>query len=174
MAERNQREEVVLVDQAGRPIGTEEKLAAHENGGRLHLAFSVYVFNSRGELLLQRRADSKYHFSGRWSNTCCGHPRPGEAVAAAARRRLGEELGFEVELRPVLTQSYRAADPESGLTEHEYLEVFAGEFEGEPDPDADEVGAWRWCSLEDVRRQLTEDPETMTPWLGLTLDRWPG
>lgn len=104
------REHVVLVDEQGRPVGVEEKLAAHRDGGRRHLAFSVYVFNARGELLLQRRAPGKYHFAGLWSNSCCGHPRPEEDVLLAARRRLGEEFGFETELRPIFTHEYRAGD----------------------------------------------------------------
>jgi len=172
--ETTAQEQVVLVDANGRPVGVGEKLAAHRDGGRLHLAFSVYVFNTRGQLLLQRRAAGKYHFAGLWSNSCCGHPRPAEAGIAAARRRLGEEFGFEVALSPVLTHEYRASDPVSGLTEHEFLEVFAGEFAGEPRPNENEMDDWRWCDLEEVHRQLAEAPETMTPWLKLTLDRWPG
>jgi len=167
-------EEVVLVDEQGQPIGVEEKLAAHRDGGQLHLAFSVYVFNARGELLLQRRAAGKYHFAGLWSNTCCGHPRPGEGVVQGAERRLEEEFGFRTELRPVLTYSYQARDPESGLSEHELLNVLAGEFEGEPRPDADEIEEWRWRDLDAVRRQVREAPEQVTPWFRLTLERWPG
>ena len=87
-------EQVILVDEHDSPIGVEEKLRAHQNGGRLHRAFSIFVFNGREELLLQQRATQKYHFGGLWSNTCCGHPRPDESLDAAAKRRLREEFGF--------------------------------------------------------------------------------
>jgi len=167
-------EQVVLVDEAGRPVGVEEKHAAHRGEGRLHLAFSVYVFNPAGELLLQRRAAGKYHFAGLWSNTCCGHPRPQEAVGPAAERRLAEEFGFRAELRPVFTFAYRARDPVSGLSEHEFLHVFVGEFSGEPRPAPAEIEAWRWTGPDEIRREIATAPESLTPWFRRTLHRWPG
>src|SRR4051794_27812216 len=96
-------DDIVLVDEHDRPLGTCAKLAAHRNGGTLHRAFSVFLFDSAGRMLLQQRAAGKYHFGGLWTNACCSHPRPGEAVADAARRRVREELGVEVDLRPVLS-----------------------------------------------------------------------
>lgn len=159
-------EYVVVVDSAGRPVRSEEKIRAHRDGGVLHLAFSVLLFNHAGELLLQRRADSKYHFAGLWSNTCCGHPRPGEAVAEAAERRLGEELGLAVRLRPVTHFVYHAEDPCSGLAEQEYTQVLVGRVPGrqQPAPDPEEVGAWRWLEPAAVRSGVAQEPETYTPW----------
>ena len=168
-----EQERVVLVDGHGRPLGEEEKHAAHRGAGRLHLAFSAYVFNRDGELLLQRRSALKYHFAGLWSNTCCGHPRPGEGVLAAAERRLEEEFGFRTALRPLLTFVYQARDPASGLSEHEFLNVLVGEFDGEPRAEPAEIQDWRWCNLADVRRRLAVAPEVATPWFRLTLERWP-
>jgi len=136
-------ERVVLVDERDREVGTAPKLAAHEDGA-LHRAFSVFVLNGHGELLLQRRADTKYHSAGLWTNTCCGHPRPGEPVAAAARRRLREEMGFDCEPAPAGTFVYRAEV--GGLVEHEYDHVFVGRHETDPLPDPAEVSEWRWQS----------------------------
>lgn len=167
-------EQVVLVDEAGRPVGVEEKLAAHRGEGRLHLAFSIYVFDSAGQLLLQRRAAGKYHFARLWSNTCCGHPRPGEDVGDAAERRLTEEFGFRAELRPVFTFDYRARDPASGLSENEFLHVFVGEFAGQPRPAPAEIEAWRWADLGQIQREIADAPEALTPWFRRTLERWPG
>jgi len=162
-------EEVILVDDHDNAVGTAEKVRAHQDGGRLHRAFSVFVSNRRGELLLQRRAAGKYHFGGLWSNTCCGHPRPGEEVAAAARRRLGEEFGFTTDLGQVAEFTYKAHDPASGLTEHEYLHVFAGRFDGIPAPDPSEIEDWRWADRAGVESELADAPERYTPWFPLAL-----
>ena len=102
---RDEEEQVILVDAEDREIGTAPKLAAHQAGGRLHRAFSVFVLNSRDEVLLQRRAAGKYHGAGLWSNSCCGHPRPGESTPAAARRRLREEMGIDLELEELFAFS---------------------------------------------------------------------
>lgn len=166
-------EQVVLVDEADREIGVATKLEAHRDGGRLHRAFSVVLFNHRGEMLLQQRAATKYHFGGLWTNACCGHPRRGEPVAAAARRRLGEELGIEVELRPVFRFRYVARDEASGLTEREVDHVFVGRFEGSVEPDPAEVEAVRWRSCEDVQRNLGAHPEHYTPWFAALMQRLP-
>jgi isopentenyl-diphosphate delta-isomerase len=165
-----QLERVILVDQEDRPRGAGDKLPVHVTG-ELHRAFSILIFNARGELLLQQRADRKYHFAGRWSNTCCGHPRPGEGTARAALRRLGEELGFQAPLSEQCRLVYRAEDPASGLIEHEYLHVYRGRFVGEPRPNADEVGAWRWMGLPAIRRAMMRRPTTFTPWFGLLMGR---
>jgi len=163
-------ERVVLVDPQDRPVGEGDKLQVHREG-QLHRAFSILIFNTRGELLLQQRAKGKYHFAGRWSNSCCGHPRPGEATYRAALRRMGEELGFQSPLAEELRLVYRAKDPASGLVEHEYLHVFRGCFVGEPRPDPEEVGAWRWMSVPGVRRALARHPGVFTPWFALLVDR---
>jgi isopentenyl-diphosphate delta-isomerase len=167
-------EQVVLVDEEDREIGVATKLEAHRDGGRLHRAFSVVLFNRRGEMLLQRRAATKYHFGGLWTNACCGHPRRGEPVAAAARRRLGEELGVDVELRPAFCFRYVARDESSGLTEREVDHVFVGNFDdGTLEPDPAEVQALRWRSCQQIERDLNANPKRYTPWFLALMQRLP-
>lgn len=163
------QEWVVLVDGADRQVGTAEKLHAHREG-MLHRAFSVFVLNSRREVLLQRRADGKYHTGGLWSNTCCGHPRPGEPLEEAARRRLEEEMGFRCELQRVGEFVYRAPLAD-GLEEHEYDHVFIGWYDGDPEPDPAEVSEWRWASAATLHRRLSAAPQAYTPWLAPALDQ---
>lgn len=160
-------EEVILVDERDREIGRAEKMQAHREG-RLHRAFSIFVFNDAGLLLLQKRAAAKYHSGGLWSNTCCGHPRPGETVAAAARRRLREELNFACELREVSQFLYRV-EFDNQLIEHEFDHVLIGRFSGEPVPEPSEVDDWRWCEVEELRRDLCARPGAYTYWLRLAL-----
>lgn len=164
---------MILVDENDREIGTEEKIAAHLGGGHLHRAVSVFVFNRRGELLLQRRAASKYHFAGLWSNTCCSHPGPGETVLGVSERRLREEMGISAPLRAVGTFIYRATDVGTSLSEHELVHVVVGRSDVDPTPDASEVGEWRWMDLGSLSRNLTKDPSAYTPWfpIGLSLLR---
>ena len=155
-------ERVILVDQRDRPAGEAEKLEAHRHG-RLHRAFSVFVLDSSGRVLVQRRAGGKYHSARLWSNTCCGHPRPGEETGAAARRRLLEEMGFECPLTPAGAFVYRAALGD--LVEHEYDHVFRGQFDGDPRPDPAEVEAWQWVPLEELGAGLVARPQDYTVWL---------
>ena len=164
-------EEVVLVDEYDREAGSVGKLAAHEDGGTLHRAFSVFVFDAGGRVLLQRRAGGKYHFAGLWTNTCCGHPRPGESIEEAASRRLWEEMGIRPALTRITSFVYEAYDPESGLTEREYDHVFLGRHEGRPAPDPDEVSDWDWVYPKDLARSLNESPSSYTPWLPLAVAR---
>ena len=163
-------EQLILVDPQDRPCGTGGKLAVHQQG-LLHRAFSIFVFDDRERLLLQRRADGKYHFARLWSNTCCGHPRPGEATLDAARRRLVEEFGFATALEEFAQLTYQARDPASGLTEHEYLHVFRGRYPGAPRPTPEEIGAWRWVPLGRVERLLRRRPQAFTPWFALLFRR---
>ncbi len=163
-------ERVILVNPSDHPLGEGDKLEVHRVG-LLHRAFSILVFNARDELLLQRRAQGKYHFAGRWSNSCCGHPRPGEPTHKAALRRLGEELGFQSPLRERMQLTYRAQDPVSGLIENEFLHVFWGRFVDDPCPSPDEVGAWRWMGIPAIRRALVRRPGLFTPWFGLLMVR---
>lgn len=158
-------ERVILVDELGVPTGTAEKLAAHRHPGLLHLAFSVFVHDGQGRILLQQRAAHKHHFRSLWSNTCCSHPRPGESAAEAGRRRLLEEMGIDVDLEVVGRFTYRAEDAESGLVEHEVDDVLTGVYIGEPNPNADEVSAWRWAAIEQIERDLADQPDKYTPWL---------
>lgn len=162
-------ERVVLVDENDAETGTMEKQRAHREG-RLHRAFSVFLLNARGEMLLQHRAADKYHSGGLWTNTCCSHPRPGEAVEAAARRRLREEMGIDCPLTPLFAFTYRTQVGQ-GLVEHEYDHVFAGRYDGEPTPALDEVQGWRWARVEDLVREVREDPEAFTPWLRVIFSR---
>jgi isopentenyl-diphosphate delta-isomerase len=166
-------ERVILVDERDCELGVAEKMRAHAEG-LLHRAFSVFVFDRAGRLLLQRRALSKYHSGGLWSNTCCGHPRPGETVAGAARRRLAEEMSFVCELRPGFEFLYRA-ELGNGLTEYEYDHVLVGSFDGEPRPDPSEVGDWRWVGLKALRDDLDARPESYSYWLRVALESegWP-
>jgi isopentenyl-diphosphate delta-isomerase len=161
-------ERVVLVDEQNRPLGVAEKLAAHASG-QLHRAFSIFVFNSDGRLLLQQRAKAKYHSGGLWSNTCCGHPRPGEVTIEAAHRRLREEMNFDCELRAAFEFLYRA-EFENELIEHEYDQVFVGKFDGVFVPDDSEVEDWKWIAPDELRRELRERPEVYTYWLRAALE----
>jgi isopentenyl-diphosphate delta-isomerase len=165
---RESEEEVILVDERDRELGASAKLRAHREGA-LHRAFSVFVFDDAGRLLLQKRASGKYHSGGLWSNTACGHPRPGEATAAAARRRLREEMGFDCELREAFGFVYRA-ELENGLVEHEFDHVFVGTYEGDPAPDPSEVEGWRWVSMGELRRALREEPHRYSAWLKLVVE----
>ncbi|SDX91735.1 isopentenyl-diphosphate delta-isomerase [Allochromatium warmingii] len=169
-AERDAAEQVIAVDAQDQPLGVAGKLAAHQDG-QLHRAFSILVFNTQGELLLQRRAASKYHFANYWSNTCCGHPRPDETTPAAAGRRLKEEFGIRVPLSERAEFVYRAEDQASGLIEHEYLHVFYGVHAEAPRPDPTEIGAWRWMSVAAIRRALRQHPDWFTPWFKLLVER---
>jgi isopentenyl-diphosphate Delta-isomerase len=156
---------VILVDPNDRPIGAQDKQAAHRDG-RLHRAVSVFLINRSGRWLLQRRAPVKYHSGGLWSNTCCGHPRPGETTLQAAERRLREELGVEVRLQPVMQFQYRA-ELSNGLIEHELDHVFMGQFEGEPTPNPDEVDACAWVDPDALGREIDQYPDRFTAWLKL-------
>ena len=161
-------EHVILVDQDDRALGTMGKLAAHRSGD-LHRAFSVFVYNACGELLLQRRAQNKYHTPGLWANTCDGHPRPGETVLAAAQRRLWEEMGIRPPLVERTVFVYRA-ELEGDLVEHEVDHVLVGRFEGDPAPDPDEVSAWRWADAQALAREISTHPERYAPWFRLAYD----
>lgn len=163
---------VVLVDDSGNAIGIAPKLAAHVDGSK-HLAISVIVFNSMGQMLLQRRALGKYHSGGLWTNACCSHPLPGEAVATAAARRLGEEMGLKCRLAPMFTTAYRA-ELDNGLTENEYVHVFGGMSDGVPKPDPSEVEAWRWQALDDILAETKRHPDRFTAWFSIYLDRFAG
>lgn len=162
------QDSVVLVDTADRPLGTAAKLDAHREPV-LHRAFSVFVFDPQGSLLLQQRARGKYHSGGLWTNTCCGHPRPGEDTAAAAERRLREEMGIACALRHAGWFVYRA-DVGAGLVEHELDHVFVGFSEREPHPDPAEVAGWRRVAAADLRRELDDRPGRFTVWFPRALD----
>ncbi|MCX8147645.1 MAG: isopentenyl-diphosphate Delta-isomerase [Thermaurantimonas aggregans] len=163
-------EHVILVDAHDRELGLMEKMEAHQKG-LLHRAFSVFVLNDKKELLLQRRAFDKYHSGGLWTNTCCSHPRKDEDVEAAAHRRLKEEMGFDCELEKVLDFVYRA-DFSDGLTEHEFDHVFVGYYNGSPQINTQEVAEYKWMPLDEVKRDLQENPDNYTEWFKIIFDRF--
>jgi isopentenyl-diphosphate delta-isomerase len=163
-------EQVVLVDASDRAVGSVEKLAAHRPPGVLHRALSVFLLDGDGQILLQQRAADKHHFRGLWSNTTCTHPRPGEDLLAAGRRRLEEEMGITAELSSAGSFVYRAADPATDLVEHELDHVLVGRYDGEPAPDPSEVQDWAWMAAADLRGDLAGAPDRYTPWLAAALD----
>ena len=160
-------EYVVLVNQDDRSLGTLEKMEAHERGV-LHRAFSVFVFNPKGELMLQRRALEKYHSPGLWSNTVCSHPRVNETPEQAAIRRLQEEMGFICELEKAFTFTYKA-DVGDGLTEHEFDHVFFGFCDKLPQINEEEVSDWKYMSMADVEAEIKSHPEEYTVWFKIAL-----
>lgn len=162
-------EQVVLVDGSDRELGIVEKSEAHR-AGLLHRAFSVFVFDREGHLLLQQRALDKYHSPGLWSNTCCGHPRPGEEVRMAAGRRLFEEMGVRCPLQGAFHFTYRA-ELAGGMVEHEMDHVFVGHADGAANADPREVMATRWIARADLEEALRVGPELFTAWLPLCVWR---
>lgn len=162
-------EEIILVDSSDRQVGTGEKMDVHRQG-RLHRAFSIYVFNSKGQLMLQKRHSAKYHSGGLWTNTCCSHPRNGELLRDAAHRRLKDEMGFDCELREAFSFIYQVP-LDKGLTEHEYLHVFIGQYDGEPVINPEEAEGWKWIAFSELQRDMKENPQNYTKWFQLTIDR---
>jgi isopentenyl-diphosphate delta-isomerase len=161
--------EVILVDEHDNPVGIGEKMTTHRTGD-LHRAFSIFIFNPQGQMLIHRRAGGKYHSAGLWTNACCSHPRPGESTEAAAHRRLQEEMGFDTQLEEVFQFTYRA-EFENDLIEHELDHVFVGTYDGDPSPDPDEVGDWTWVDLETLEQDLEERPNRYTPWFRQAVGR---
>jgi len=162
-------ENVILVTPDDQPLGAEEKLKAHLEG-KLHRAFSVFIFNSQGEMLLQRRALHKYHSPGLWSNACCSHPRPGEDSEAAAHRRMKEEMGFYCHIERAFQFTYKA-EFDNGLTENELDHVFIGEYNGVVQPDREEVAEYRWIDADSLKKDMQENPEQYTYWFRVVLDK---
>lgn len=160
---------VILVNEQDEPVGTMEKMEAHQKG-LLHRAFSIFVINNNGEMLLQQRALNKYHSGGLWTNTCCSHPLPGEDILAASHRRLAEEMGFDCALREIFSFTYRAT-LDNGLTEHEFDHVLLGEYNGEVQPDTSEVLSHRFLTLDAIRQLLKDEPEAFTHWFHIAFPK---
>jgi isopentenyl-diphosphate Delta-isomerase len=163
-------EMVIVVDEHDTETGTMPKMAAHTSG-TLHRAFSVFIFNTKGKLLLQKRAEGKYHSAGLWSNTCCSHPRPGEDTRAAAQRRLKEEMGIDCELEEVFSFVYKV-QLENDLIEHEFDHVFVGTSDAMPKPDEEEVSGYVYLSLEDVLEGVAAHPDNYTEWFKICVTKW--
>lgn len=161
-------EQVILVDEHDNPIGLMEKQAAHIEP-HLHRAFSIFIFNTKGELLMQQRAFSKYHSPGLWTNTCCSHPRDGETVAEAATRRLMEEMGMQCDMHEVYTFIYKAPVGQ-GLTEHEFDHVLIGKSDVFPIINTDEVASWKYMSLDDLEKDIALYPTLYTEWFKITFE----
>jgi isopentenyl-diphosphate delta-isomerase len=157
-----EKEMVILVNEQDEPIGLMEKMEAHEKG-LLHRAFSILIFNSNGEMLLQQRALSKYHSPGLWTNACCSHPRNGETVVEAANRRLSEEMGMQTDLT-VLTHFIYKADFDNGLTEHELDYVLKGVTNDSPLINQDEVHDYRWINTAELSQWVKTSPSDFTVW----------
>lgn len=154
--------EVILVNERDEQTGSMEKMEAHQKG-ILHRAFSIFIFNNKGEMLIQQRASGKYHNPGLWTNACCSHPMPGEATQLAAERRLNEELGFTTPLEKVFSFTYKV-DFENGLTEHEFDHVFTGDYDGEIKANSSEVKDYCYKTLEEISLSLESHPQKFTPW----------
>lgn len=162
-------EKVILVDENDFEIGIGEKIETHQEG-RLHRAFSIFVFNSKGELLLQKRTKSKYHSGGMWTNTCCGHPRPGENIVDAAHRRLREEMRIDCEFEEIFSFQYRV-EFDNNLSEYEYDHVMLGTCDDDPHPDPEEASDWKWAEVGSLRHDIKANPEMHTYWLKISLDK---
>jgi isopentenyl-diphosphate delta-isomerase len=170
------KDSVVLVDEYGHDLSNQdgklstiEKIEAHRYG-LLHRAVSVFIFNDRNDLLLQKRAIDKYHSPGKWTNTCCTHPSPGESPLIAAQRRLNEEMGLVVTLTEAFTFLYQA-DVGNGLIENEFDHIFFGVSNQNPNPNPAEVSAWNWVTIEELKQELIRNPEEYSPWLLQCFDK---
>ncbi|HLP13968.1 MAG TPA: isopentenyl-diphosphate Delta-isomerase [Flavobacteriales bacterium] len=162
------QEFVILVDANDVQTGVAEKMEAHQKA-LLHRAFSVFIFNLKGEMLIHQRAMEKYHSGGKWTNACCGHPRPNETTAEAASRRLKEEMGFTCMLDEKFSFTYKA-ELDHQLSEHEIDHVFFGQFEGDPLPDSNEVMSYKWVSIATLKQDVELNPGSYTTWFKICLD----
>jgi len=163
-------EQVILVNENNEQIGTMAKMEAHEKA-ELHRAFSVFVINDNGEIMLQQRAATKYHSPLLWTNTCCSHQRVGETNIEAGKRRLKEEMGFETELKELFSFIYKAPF-DNGLTEHEYDHVMLGSFNDEPLINQDEVEDWKWMSPQLVKEDIEQNPSHYTVWFKIIFEKF--
>lgn len=158
-------EQVILVDENDKPIGTMEKMASHL-GAHLHRAISVFITDTRGRWLIQQRTMEKYHSKGKWSNTCCSHPSPGETSSEAAHRRLMQEMGLRSELNDLFVFKYKA-ELENNLTEHEIDHVFIGITDVLPQPNPEEVMAYRYIGFDELEQEINSTPEAFSAWFKL-------
>ena len=163
-------DKVILVDNNDNQIGLMPKLEAHEKGV-LHRAFSVFIFNNHGELMLQRRALTKYHSPGLWTNTCCSHQRDGESNISSGKRRLNEEMGFDTELFEKTSFIYKAKF-DNGLTEHEFDHVLVGSYNHSPMINSTEVDSWKWMSMENIKKDIKDHPDNYTAWFKIIFEKY--
>jgi isopentenyl-diphosphate delta-isomerase len=163
-------EQVILVNEKDEQIGLMPKMEAHEKA-LLHRAFSVFVFNDKNELMIQQRALGKYHSPGLWTNTCCSHQREGETNIEAGKRRLQEEMGFSTELKDTISFIYKAPF-DNGLTEHEFDHILVGYYNEEPNLNPEEAHAYKWMSLEDLKKDMKDNPKIYTAWFKIIFDKY--
>ncbi len=163
------KEEVILVDAFDNAIGAMEKMEAHQKG-LLHRAFSVFIFNDKGEILLQQRALNKYHSAGLWTNTCCSHPRPNENTLSAAKRRLKEEMGIEANLVHKTHFIYKTVF-DNNLTEYEYDHIFYGNTHQTPKANSLEVAGFKWLSPQAIKEDIALNPEKYTSWFKIAIEK---
>lgn len=161
---------VILVNENDEPVGTMPKMEAHEKA-ILHRAFSVFVINEKGEIMLQQRAAEKYHSPLLWTNTCCSHQRQGESNEQAGKRRLLEEMGFETELKELFSFIYKAPF-DNGLTEHELDHVMMGRFEAEPKINPEEVADWKWMKPLAIKEDIEKYPDEYTVWFKIIFEKF--
>ncbi len=161
-------EKVILVDKNDNQVGLMPKLEAHEKGV-LHRAFSIFIFNSKYELLLQKRASAKYHSGGLWTNTCCSHPRENEDIFDAANRRLNEEMGIKTSLRKVYDFIYKA-ELDNQLTEHEFDHVFYGVYDNDPILNKDEADDFKWVDMETLNNDIIKNEDNYTVWFKIAFE----
>jgi isopentenyl-diphosphate delta-isomerase len=155
-------EHVILVDSDDRELGQAEKIEAHQKG-LLHRAFSIFLFDNEGRMLLQKRASSKYHTGGLWTNACCSHPRPHEPIQNTLDFKLMQEMGISCEVQKAFNFLYKA-ELDNGLTEYELDHVYFGTFSGKPKPNPEEVEDWAYRHIEDIKTDLARNPHRYTPW----------
>lgn len=163
-------EQVILVDENDKQIGLMPKMEAHEKA-LLHRAFSVFVFNNENELMIQQRAEHKYHSPSLWTNTCCSHQREGETNLEAGKRRLQEEMGFDTDLEEVMSFIYKAPF-DNGLTEHEFDHIMIGYYNEIPNINPDEVADWKWMTLEAIKEDMKVHPEIYTAWFKIIFEKF--
>jgi isopentenyl-diphosphate Delta-isomerase len=166
-------QEVILVNEQDEQVGVMEKMEAHRKGA-LHRAFSVFIFDSKGRMLLHQRSLEKYHGGLLWTNACCSHPMPGELTEQAAARRLKEEMGFSTDLEKIFSFLYQA-EVENGLTEHEYDHVFAGEYDGGIHPHVGEVASYKFENMDAIRNSINSEPSKFTTWFRIafpSIEKW--
>lgn len=161
--------DVILVDEHDVPTGTMEKMEVHKKA-LLHRAFSVFIFNSKGEILLQKRAGNKYHSPALWTNACCSHPAPGQDTLQSATKRLKEEMGFTTSLKKIFDFIYKAPF-DNGLTEHEFDHVFIGTYDEAIIPDKEEVSDYCYQTSEQIKKSLQSHPEKYTEWFKIAFPK---
>lgn len=159
----NQTGQLILVNEKDEVVGYGEKMEVHEKA-QLHRAFSIFVMNKNDQVMIQKRADHKYHSGGLWANTCCSHPIKDEEQEVTVHRRLKEEMGFTCPLKEIFSFVYKA-ELDKGLTEHEFDHVYFGRYEGNPDPNPEEVGDWKWIDIHQLNQELISQPEKYVYWI---------